>query len=96
MTDVVFVGEDQTLIVAVGDQGPPGPPGSGGGNGQSYSHTQGSAALEWTVNHNLGYRPAVTVFDATGNPVLAGISHVSVNQTIISFIIPISGSARFN
>lgn len=70
------------------------PPAGGGPGGSSYTHTQSSSSDTWTVNHNLGYRPTITVFDASGAPVGAGIAHSSINQAIISFVIPLTGSAR--
>ena len=66
-----------------------------GGGSASFVHTQGSAATSWTVNHNLGFRPAVEVFSVGGAEIDAAILHTSVNQTVISFSTPTAGSARF-
>jgi hypothetical protein len=63
---------------------------SGGGD---YSHTQATAAATWTVNHNLGRRPAVTVMTAGGLEVLAEVLHTSVNQVLVTFDQPTAGLA---
>lgn len=61
----------------------------------NFVHTQASAASSWTVNHNLGFRPAVEVFSVGGAEIEAEVLHTSVNQTVISFTTPTAGSARF-
>lgn len=66
-----------------------------GAGSPNFIHTQGSAATSWTVNHNLGFRPAVEVFSAGGAEVDAEILHTSLNQTVISFNAAVTGSARF-
>jgi hypothetical protein len=62
-TQITELGIEQTVvhILAVAEQGPQGPPGPPG-TSLSYTHTQGSAASTWTVNHNLGFRPDVTIY----------------------------------
>lgn len=80
-----------TVVEAgVGPQGPPGPPGGG-----SYQHTQSTPASTWVVNHNLGFRPDVSVFSPGGIEVEAEIAHVSTTQTEIRFSAAATGSARF-
>ncbi len=51
--------------------------------------------LVWTINHNLGFRPAVEVFSVGGAEIDAAVLHTSVNQTVISFSTATAGSARF-
>ncbi|HAI59346.1 MAG TPA: hypothetical protein DCM32_05655 [Xanthomonadaceae bacterium] len=65
------------------------------GGSQSFVHTQASPSPSWTVNHNLGFRPAVEVYSVGGAEIEAAILHTSVNQTAISFSTPTAGSARF-
>lgn len=60
----------------------------------TFVHTQGSAATSWTVNHNLGFRPAVEVFSVGGAEIDAEVLHTSLNQTVISFNAATAGSAR--
>jgi hypothetical protein len=86
----------QVVITKEGVQGPPGPQGAPGQSAASHEHVQAVASDVWTVNHNLGLRPAVTVLSPGGIEVEASVAHISVNQTVISFVTPQAGSARFN
>ena len=86
------------LPVASGAPGPAGPAGptgpSGAPGGSSYLHTQSSASATWTINHNLGYNPIVALFTA-GNVEFQGtITHTSVNQTVVSLVSAVTGTAR--
>ena len=73
-----------------GIQGPPGPTGAG------FDFTQASPATVWTINHNLGYRPSVQMFNVGGLEVLGEIQHTSNNQTLITFNIAVAGTARLS
>ena len=59
----------------------------------SYAHTQSVSSATWTITHNLGYRPAVSVVDSGGNHVIGDVNYVSVNVLTISFSAPFGGSA---
>ena len=59
----------------------------------SYAHTQSVSSATWTITHNLGYRPAVSVVDSGGNHVVGDVNYVSVNVLTISFSAPFGGSA---
>lgn len=59
----------------------------------SYTHTQGSAATVWTVNHNLGFYPSVTVFLSSGDVVEGAIEHQDSNTLTVTFSVAISGTA---
>lgn len=67
--------------------------GAKGERGGSYTHTQTSLASSWTVNHNLGYRPAVQTLTAGGQEFWGEVLHVSVNQAVLYFDSPNSGLA---
>ena len=105
-TDVVLVdGRDPVLLVpeqdtptvlTTGAQGPRGPKGADGSPGTAYEHTQAIASDTWTVNHNLGFWPTVTVFGPGNSPVNAGVLHTSLNQCVISFVVPMTGMVRCN
>jgi len=58
-----------------------------------YVHTQSSLSNQWTINHNLGYRPIIDVLSPGGMMVIAEIIHVSVNQVQINFNSPQTGTA---
>lgn len=64
------------------------------GNGEvSYEHTQSVASAAWVVNHNLGYRPAVSVLSMGGMQMLAEVQHNSLNQAFVYFDSPTTGQA---
>lgn len=73
-------------------RGPQGP--AGIGSGSAYLHNQGVAALTWTINHNLGFRPSVELLTVGGVEFEADISHPTVNQTVITCLTARAGSAR--
>lgn len=59
-----------------------------------FEFTQSTASDTWTINHNLGFKPTVTVFSVGGMEVEADVQHTSLNQSIIYFNNPFAGSAR--
>jgi Major tropism determinant N-terminal domain len=61
-------------------------------SGSSYSQTY-AAALTWTVSHNLGFKPAVTVLSVGGVVVWADVLHISANQALVTFDQPTAGQA---
>lgn len=61
--------------------------------GGSYTHNQGTSSSTWTINHNLGYYPSVTVVDNGDNVVIGDVSYTSVNQVSISFSASFGGKA---
>lgn len=69
------------------------PGGGGGGGGASYVHNQVSAATVWTVNHNLGYQPNVSIIDSAGNNAFATIARPSLNQLTLTFSAAVGGVA---
>lgn len=86
------------LTVEIGASGVPGATGPTGPAGSAtvpYTHTQGSAATSWTVNHNLGYNPVVSIFSTGGMEIIGEVLHTSINQTVLSFVEAIAGTARF-
>lgn len=58
-----------------------------------YVHTQAADSTTWTINHNLGYMPNVTVIDSGGNDVEGSISYTNLNSLDITFTASISGVA---
>jgi hypothetical protein len=61
--------------------------------GGSYTHTQSTASSTWTIAHNLGFSPAVSVVDSGGNHVIGDVNYVSVNVLTVSFSAPFGGLA---
>lgn len=62
----------------------------------SYTHNQSSASNQWTVVHNLGFKPNVTVFNSAGDIVEGSITHNSVNQLTLQFSATMSGVAQLS
>lgn len=77
---VIVDGDDITLFL-VGTQGVPGP-------GVRYQHDQSVPSSIWTVNHNLGLRPQVSVLSSGGVSLLTEIVHTSLNQLLVYFDSP--------
>lgn len=75
-----------------GDQGDTGPSGAA----LNYTHTQAVPASVWTVIHNLGKRPSVTIFDSANDEVEGDIVHNSVNQLTLTFSAAFGGVAYCN
>lgn len=58
-----------------------------------YVHAQAAPSAHWTVAHNLGFVPNVTVVDSGGNVVEGDVAHPSVNQTELQFSAAFGGTA---
>jgi hypothetical protein len=54
---------------------------------------QASASALWSINHNFGYNPSVTVSDSGGSVVIANIAYVDLNNLTVTFVTPSSGTA---
>lgn len=78
-------------IVEAGRQGPPGIAG-----GTVYTHTQIGASAVWTINHNLGRYPAISLLSPGLAEFLGEILHTSINQAIVYLAVPQSGLAQCN
>lgn len=59
----------------------------------SYDHTQGSASDTWVINHNLGFKPNVTVVDSAGTIYEGEITYTNTNSLTVSFSAAFSGKA---
>lgn len=63
------------------------------GGDKYFLYTQGVAATVWTVTHNLGRYPNVTVVDNVGEEVEALIEHTNVNELTVTFNTAFDGQA---
>tara|TARA_B100000497_G_C7634880_1_gene381615 strand:+ start:204 stop:746 length:543 start_codon:yes stop_codon:yes gene_type:complete len=54
------------------------------------------ASIKWTITHNLGKFPSVTVVDVDNNVVVGDVDYLSTNIIQITFSIPFSGCAFLN
>lgn len=70
--------------------------GGTGGASAYYLHTQATPAAVWTVPHNLGIYPSVTVIDSAGSQVIADVSYPSLNTVTITFSAALSGRAALS
>jgi len=77
----------------IGPQGPVGPAGPQGVSGGNYKFTQNSPASTWTITHNLGYFPNVSVVDSGGSQVEGSVVWTSNNALTVSFSAAFSGVA---
>lgn len=77
-----------------GPQGPQGPP--GGGAGATYTHIQSVPAAVWTVAHNLGRYPSITVVDNLGGQLYPDVRYVDADIAQITHSVPLTGRAYCN
>lgn len=59
----------------------------------SYIHTQSGASSTWTINHNLGFNPAVSIVDSGENVVIGDVTYISTNTLSVSFTASFGGKA---
>lgn len=59
----------------------------------SYIHTQSVSASTWTINHNLGFNPAVSIVDSGENVVIGDVTYISTNTLSVSFNASFGGKA---
>lgn len=61
-----------------------------------YAHTQSVASTTWSINHNLGKFPSVTVVISTGQKGYGDVNYIDENNLTISFNGAESGKAYMN
>lgn len=94
---LAYVKADGTLSCKVAGDVPLTIPGSGAGNASAtYEHSQPTPATVWTINHNLGFRPAIQAFGVGGREMVGEIIHISTTQVQIYFDSAVAGFARCN
>lgn len=81
-----------------GDLGPTGPTGALGPTGPTgpvvaYTHNQNIAASVWTINHNLGMFPQISIIDSAGNNVVGDTVWVNSSTMTVTFSSAFSGKA---
>jgi len=82
------------VAIAAGGQGPPGRDGAPGGT--TFEWTQDIPLAVWTVPHNRGRFPSVTVVDHLGNRVEPDVTYIDQNIVQITHGRPEIGRAYFN
>lgn len=77
-----------------GDPGPEGPPGPAGGAG--YVFTQDVAATTWTITHDLGRFPSLTLVDTAGDEMETDFRYLDANNVVVTFRAATAGTAYLN
>ena len=102
-TETIEVPAATLDLVEIAEQGPAGPPGADGAvgppgppGGTNYVHTQAVPAADWTITHNLGRYPSVTVIDSAGSTVVGDVEYLSNNAVAIHFNAAFGGAAYLN
>ncbi len=62
----------------------------------TFTWNQSSAQSVWTITHNLGRYPSVTVIDSSGAEVEGDVVYVDGNLLTATFTAPFSGEAYLN
>jgi hypothetical protein len=78
---------------ADGATGPQGPPGASGNAAVFYHHDQMVASDLWTVTHNLGYNPNVSVTDSAGTNYEGLVTYVDNTSLTLTFSAAFAGTA---
>ena len=68
----------------------------GGGTDKTYTHTQNSGATTWSVTHNLGKQPSVTVVDVNNVQGYGIVTHTNAYELTITFPGNTTGKAYCN
>ena len=77
--------------IAVALVGKPGPAG-----GATYTHSQTIPAAIWTVAHNLGRKPSVTVTDHLGNVVVPDVRYLDNDLVQVTHGVSLTGYVYCN
>jgi hypothetical protein len=61
-----------------------------------YSHNQSSPSATWTITHNLGKVPSVTIIDSSNRVVFGEVEVINSNEIVLYFNGAFSGKAYLN
>lgn len=70
--------------------------GEDGKGASSYVHTQLVASAEWTISHNMGKYPSVSIVDSGDNIVMGDVRYIDENTVTVRFNGAFSGTAYLN
>jgi hypothetical protein len=62
----------------------------------TFTFNQLAPSIVWTIIHNLGKNPSVTVTDSAGTIVVGDVVYTGPNSLTIQFSVAFSGSAYLN
>lgn len=74
--------------------GPAGRQGTQGPPGKSFDFQQPTPQTTWTIAHNLGIRPSVSVLSVGGMKMGGDVVHLTNDVLQVEFLIPVAGSAH--
>lgn len=63
---------------------------------QTFVYEQNTLSDEWTIDHNLGRFPSVSVIDSAGTVVVGDVRYLNENTIVCSFNAPFIGTAYLN
>ena len=63
---------------------------------KTYIHDQIVSSSTWSINHNLGKMPTVTVVDTADSVFVGDVEYIDMNNLVITFAFPFSGKAYLN
>ena len=66
---------------------------TGAGGAVAYVHDQGVAAVTWTINHGLSFRPNVAIVDSGGSECEGDVQYTSATQVVVTFSAAFAGKA---
>lgn len=66
------------------------------GGDLNYTHIQSTSTAVWTITHNLGKRPSISVVDSAGTNVVGAVNYTSNNELTITFSSAFKGTAYLN
>lgn len=89
-------GGSEPFTIIAGQRGAPGKNGSGSGSADTFVWTQSIALAVWTIPHNLGQYPSVTVTDNLGRQVVPDITYISSDIIQVTHGSPFAGVAYLN
>ena len=81
-----YVGTEQQWLASLQGSG-------GGGSIQNYVHQQAIPSDTWIINHNLGFKPNVSIVDTVDDEVEGSIKYTNLNTITITFALSFSGKA---
>lgn len=61
--------------------------------GGTFTHNQMISATTWTITHNLGFYPNVTVSDSAGTIIEGQVEYPDVNTVVLTFSSAFAGKA---
>lgn len=62
----------------------------------NYIHYQDSAQSVWTINHNLGKYPSVSIVNSAKELVIADVHYINLNTVELKFTSAFAGIAYLN